>query len=560
MKLTISKKMWLGFSSIIVLLLAVNATGIKFLFTVTDRYENIIDIDMKKIDLAENIQGVQKDMATAVLEYVMFGTDEAIEKLEAGIEEGSSYTSTLIGMTTDNESKNLLADLEAETSALFESNENIIALKSNGQDFSKYALNSNEINTKIFSILDDLILIQQQNADKTQETLEGHTKSMIRLIIIISTVSILVGIFAAYFISKGIANPIRKVTAGLEEIAAGNLLTEPIYIKNKDEVGMMANTYNKMLADLQNIVSNVRESSMQLAASAEQLSASAQESYASSQMVTAATEQQISMGKQQMDFIDTSVNSMVELNESVTHISSDNEEMLHAAADVQSLVTKGSSVVSDVANKMNMIHSTFNETTEIMNTMAKHSDDIQQVTSLITDISEQTNLLALNAAIEAARAGESGKGFAVVADEVRKLAEQSKLSAAEIEKMVKLMQTASSSAVQAITSGGDKVEEGLTRTSESLQVFNEIEASVSDVVEKVESVSAAIEEIQAMGESVTTNAIQVQQLAEKASERANETSAATEEQLATTEEISSSAQSLAQIAENLQGEVNRFKI
>jgi len=213
-----------------------------------------------------------------------------------------------------------------------------------------------------------------------------------------------------------------------------------------------------------------------------------------------------------------------------------------------------SSVVSDVATNMNMIHSTFNETTEIMMNMAKHSDDIQKVTSLITDISEQTNLLALNAAIEAARAGEYGKGF------VRKLAEQSKLSAAEIESMVKLIQNASATAVKAITSGGDKVVEGLTRTSESLQVFSEIESSVNNVVGKVESVSGAIEQIQEIAENVTTKTTTVLELTERAAQSANETSAATEERLAITEEISASAQSLADLVEKLQSDVNHFKI
>ena len=311
---------------------------------------------------------------------------------------------------------------------------------------------------------------------------------------------------------------------------------------------------------LRQIVSNVRDSSMQLAANAEELSASSEESLASSQMVAKSAEEQMATSEQQVHHMDASVNSMGELSQGIGQISVNNEEMLHAAEDVTKLVKKGSDVVSDVAGQMNTIHTTFKDTTVIMQNMAKHSDEIQAVTALITDISEQTNLLALNAAIEAARAGEYGKGFAVVAEEVRKLAEQSKNSASEIEKMVEMIQTASGDAVKAITVGGDKVEDGLAKTNESLHVFTEIESAVGVVGAKIESVSAAIEQIQAMAESVSEGALEVQRLATHAADGANDTSAATEEQLAANEEITSNAQVLADLAEVLQNNVSHFKL
>lgn len=560
MKLSISKKMWFGFSFVLLLLIFISVISIFTSNDVTNKYKSIIDEDIEKINLVSEIEVIQKDMASAILEYVMFGSNDAIDKFDQEIEKGSVAARKLIDSVKDEESQKLLKDLQTETVQLFESNDKIISLKKSNQPFEQHAARSSELNDNALAVLAELKQIQEKNMLKTREDLDTYQNTIKITISILAIASILIGLLVSHFISKGISKPIQKMTAGLEQIANGNLKVDPIVVKNKDEVGTMAITFNKMTSDLQRIVANVRDSSMQLAANAEELSASSEESLASSQMVAKSAEEQMAASEEQVKHVENSVRSMSDMQQGVADISQNNAEMLQATNGVKKLVTKGSTVVSGVASQMNTIHETFKETTEIMNNMAKHSNEIQSITALITDISEQTNLLALNAAIEAARAGEYGKGFAVVAEEVRKLAEQSKNSASEIESMVKLIQSASTEAVKAITTGGDKVEDGLSKTNESLDVFNEIESSVEEVAVKVETVTTAIEQIKEMATAVTESAQQVENLANHAAEGASDTSAATEQQLAANEEISTNAQTLATLAEKLQSEVSHFKI
>lgn len=559
MKITIRKKMLTGFISILVLLVMISIVSIISLNSVENKYSAMFDQEVKKMNLATELEITQKDLATAVLEFVMFGSEDSITKMDEEIAIGTEQAKELTALLTDKESIKLLEVLRENTLLLFESNNKIIEEKKNNSPFEQYAAQSTQYNTEVLSVLAQLKDIQETSLEEKRDELEAEQADISLMIIIIAILSIIISIVLTIIISRNISKPVQKITESLEEVSKGNLGIARVVIKNKDEVGAMATSFNKMVVDIKNIINNVQDSSIQLAANAEELTASTEESLAAAQQVSSTAEQQMVTSEQQTSLMGTSAHLLSELNDGVGHIEADNEEMLQATQDVKNLVSKGSSVLSNVASQMDMLNHTFAETTEHMKKMEQHSNEIQVITSLITEISEQTNLLALNAAIEAARAGEYGKGFAVVAEEVRKLAEQSKNSATEITSMVQLIQSASTDAVQAVSTGGEKIEEGLSNTNESLSVFEEIEASVDEVVKKVESVSSSIIQVKARSEKVNENSQEVQSLASIVASSAKETSASSEEQLAVNEEITTNAQYLANLAEKLQAEVSVFK-
>ena len=107
--------------------------------------------------------------------------------------------------------------------------------------------------------------------------------------------------------------------------------------------------------------------------------------------------------------------SLEETSSSLEEVASMTQENARNAEQAETIVKGSLRQYEEAARAMG-------ELTDSMKRISQSSEETQKIVKTIDEIAFQTNLLALNAAVEAARAGEAGAGFAVVADEVRNLA------------------------------------------------------------------------------------------------------------------------------------------
>ncbi|MFD1927178.1 methyl-accepting chemotaxis protein [Sporosarcina siberiensis] len=562
MKLSIRKKMWFGFSILLILMILIGGTSYFSTKLIIDEYEHLIDDRVHNINIVDDLISSQKDSFIAINGYIVYKNLHYMESWDAAVEQSGELLNELEG-SLNNEKDIALLDVIKETRLLY--NEKVeetaeMIMRGSDRQVRELGLDAAGNNTWLMENAQELKHLQQLGMAETQSNLRNLVQKANIISFSLLGLGLLLSIIVATVISRGIAKPVAIMTQAIEKIAAGDLTAQHVVIKNRDEIGDMASSFNRMTDDLKNLLGRIRLSSQQLASQAEELSASSEESLASAELVAGAAEENMRGSEQQTTIVGETAHSMHSLQNGVSEIAMSNAEMLESSNKVSLLVTDGSKIVSEVSNQMNTIHLSIDHSAEIIRQMAEQSIEIQKVTSIITEISEQTNLLALNAAIEAARAGEHGKGFAVVAEEVRRLAEQSKTSAFEIEQMMNTIQEETEKAVQSINEGSKSVDIGLSSTANSMNIFNDIELAVGEVNVKVNTVTKAIEHIQTISQDITEGSVEIRKIAEMTAATAQETSAATEQQLAVNEEISSSSQELANVAEELQKEVNRFSI
>ncbi|WP_170145275.1 methyl-accepting chemotaxis protein [Ammoniphilus oxalaticus] len=379
-------------------------------------------------------------------------------------------------------------------------------------------------------------------------------------VIIFSGIAVVVGIILSFLASRSIYIPIQLLTEQVDEISSGNLTVPKLSIKNRDEIGTLATSFNQMTENLHNLIHQVGMTTQQVAAAAEELTASAEQTGQATENITIAF-QEISTGS------DRQVSTTSEANTVLTDISNGMDRVLQSiqlvtdsSATANDKATIGAKTVSETMEQMNLVQQTVGETAQVIHTLGNKSDEIGKIVEVITQIANQTNLLALNAAIEAARAGEHGRGFAVVADEVKKLAEQSGEAAGEISELINEIQAESMKAVKSMDQGTKVVQDGISHVFETGSAFDEIVNAIEIILAQSKEVDQIVVQVDDLSHEMVSAMEEVTGISQQSSSNTQNVAAAAEEQNASMEEIKSSATSLSHMAEELASLITKFKV
>ena len=365
------------------------------------------------------------------------------------------------------------------------------------EDMATWNIQKTDRMNKATSIYHDQTLVKLEELGKLFNELIESSKSYIMTdeamlaeanktrwgVIIFGLIAVMIGIIAAYAITRMIVIPVMKGVTFAQKVSEGDL-TAQIDVDQKDEIGQLAKALTHMVKKLREIVTSV-------VAGADNISAASFQMSSSSQQVSQGASEQASSAEE----VSSSMEEMVANIQQNTDNAQQTEKIALKAADD---VLEGSKAVNQTVVSMK---------------------DIADKITIIGEIARQTNILALNAAVEAARAGEHGKGFAVVAAEVRKLAERSQAAAAEIDQVSK----------------------------SSVEVAERSGKLLSEIVPDIQNTAKLVQEISAASIEQNSGAEQVNNAIQQLNQVTQQNAAASEEMATSSEELSTQAEQLMEI-------------
>ncbi|MGG4411227.1 methyl-accepting chemotaxis protein [Niallia taxi] len=488
--------------------------------------------------------------------------EQLIEMYNKEADEINQYVSKLEQLDLSAEEKSALEKYKQSLTDISDTTGEALDLALENKNAEAYRLYSQEVITKREEMTDLLESLQQANEDQAskiaQENKDNYKTTLVISISIIA-VFLLLSVLFGFYISRTIANPIKKLKSLMEKGENGDFSERAGY-QSKDEIGSLSISFNSMADGIKELVETIGETSQALASSSEQLSASSEESSKASEHISETIQELAASSENQMTLMASSSKGINNVTGSTERISANAEKVAATAENTAEASKKGLRNIEEVTTQVNSINTNVGNLSVSINTLEGRIKEIGEITKAITDISSQTNLLALNAAIEAARAGEQGKGFAVVADEVRKLAEQSSQSAEQITSLISQIQVDTKTTIQSMSTAKNEVDLGLNIVQNAGNSFGEIEVSINDLVNLFEEVFVSLKELKDNTDVINVSVMEVNSMAEEAAANTENVSAATEEQVASMEEIAASSSSLANLAESLQELIRKFKV
>jgi len=309
-------------------------------------------------------------------------------------------------------------------------------------------------------------------------------------------------------------------------------LSDPLPVTTVDEYQDLAESYNRFLENLREMIATVRQMGVNIAVNSCRAAKSIGETTANAQI--------------QESMAGDIFNSSEQSTQAIEQVAQNSQEVSATTSNNVEMARSSMGELHEATQKIDQSLAQLKDFEGTVTTLNVNSEKISKIVNLIQNIAFQTNLLALNAAVEAARAGQHGKGFAVVAEEVRTLATRVNQATHDVSESISAM----TGLVGKTASQAGTIMENIGETK---TVIDSAHQHFTRIVDDLDNNSGQLMRIASATEQLSASNVEIHS---KVSEVRN-TSLAVSEQMSKADQATSE---LGGITEQMQETVSRFII
>jgi methyl-accepting chemotaxis protein len=376
----------------------------------------------------------------------------------------------------------------------------------------------------------DWVIVAEYNAGDFGELIARVNDSldnMARWILVIASIAGGLTIVFAVLGGRAISKPLGQAVDMLHAFEKGHL-EQRLIIRNKDEIGDLADTMNRFADNLSDEILTAFQRLAEgdftfeargmirqpLANTNRALNDLMGELQRAGQEISSGAAQVADSSQALSGGAAESASSLEQISVSMRELESKTKYNADSAVQANGLAAKARKVAETGKAQME-------EMVGAMQEINASSMDISKIIKVIDEIAFQTNLLALNAAVEAARAGQHGKGFAVVAEEVRNLAARSAIAAKETAELIEGSVGKAEHGTEIAGSAAAALDEIVLEITRATDLISDMAASSKEQAEGIIQVNKGLIQIDAVTQQNTTTSEENAAVAEELSGQAD---------------------------------------
>jgi methyl-accepting chemotaxis protein len=421
-------------------------------------------------------------------------------------------------------------------------------------------------------------IFQGQKMANAKNSIRGIISSSDNILKIMSWMNglaILLSLLISFFITRSITKPVGRVVSRFTEIAVGEAdLTKRIKVEGRDEISVLAKSFNQFAAKLEEIIRDFKTNAVMLKNASDDLAHLAVRMASGADDMAGKSANASGSAEEMAASIDEIAQSSHEMSIYTRNVSAAAEQIAQSMANVTAAIDETDVSMGNIAvnartgadiSEEAMQKSI--EAAEAMSMLNETSAAIGKVTFVIKRIAEQTRLLGLNANIQATSAGEAGKGFAVIANQIKELADKSGRSAQDIAQRIAKVRNSNQKSIKVISGITDTIDRFNTAVNVINSAVEQQTLATGNIASNVQQVNKGTGEIAASIAKVSENASGITMNIGQAAVVVNDVSGDIQSINSTAGnanadagKVNTAASELALIAKQLQTVVEKFKI